>query len=253
MCAGSSRNVDSTVQATKMMTSWEWDESSQNTASESASQLWWTREQEATFLPAGACSHVNLSATRCSEAALANPPSRSKEVQASHDRGQVVGSTWHVADVKRPLKSVAKMVAAGNRVHLDSKDPRIVRAKGDVIPLRKAGLVFVIDLWVRKDATSQRLDFSLAGLSPEVCITDGQTIRPVRSEGLARGRKVPFWLKPFPVQTCAVFFLFTSVSGFVLSKCSQPSFVVSPPILMARVSDGTDIAGISFSSHFCEC
>ena len=37
----------------------------------------------------------------------------------------------------------------------------------------------------------------------------------------------PFWLKPFPVQTCAVFFPFTSVSGFVLSKCLHPSFVVS--------------------------
>ena len=34
----------------------------------------------------------------------------------------------------------------GNRVHLDSKDPRIFSSKGDVIPLRKAGNVFVIDL-----------------------------------------------------------------------------------------------------------
>ena len=53
--------------------------------------------------------------------------------------GHVAGTTWQVADVKRPLMSVAKMVAAGNRVHLDSKNPRIVRPKGDVIPLRKAG------------------------------------------------------------------------------------------------------------------
>ena len=52
--------------------------------------------------------------------------------------------------------SVAKLVAAGNRVHLDSRDPRIVRQKGDVTPLRKAGNVFVIDLWVRKDTTSRR-------------------------------------------------------------------------------------------------
>ena len=37
-----------------------------------------------------------------------------------------------VADVNRPLMSVAKMVAAGNRVHLDSKDPRIVRPKGEI-------------------------------------------------------------------------------------------------------------------------
>ena len=35
--------------------------------------------------------------------------------------------------------------------------------------------------------------------------------------------------EPFPFRTCTVFFPFTSVSGFVLSKCLQPSFVV--PIL----------------------
>ena len=63
---------------------------------------------------------------------------------------------------------VAKMVTAGNRVHLDSKDPRIVRPKGDVTPSRKAGNVFVVDLWVRKDAKD----------------------RPVRSEGMARECKV---------------------------------------------------------------
>ena len=34
--------------------------------------------------------------------------------------------------------------------------------KGDVIPLLKAGSVFVIDLWVRKDATSWR-----PGLHPQ--------------------------------------------------------------------------------------
>ena len=37
----------------------------------------------------------------------------------------------------------------------------------------------------------------------------------------------PFWLKPFPVRTCTVFFPFTSASGFALSKCLQPNFVVS--------------------------
>ena len=70
--------------------------------------------------------------------------------------GHVAGTTWQVSDVKRPLMSVAKMVTAGNRVHLDGKDPRTVR---DVIPLRKAGTVFVVDLWVRKDATSRRPGF----------------------------------------------------------------------------------------------
>ena len=42
-------------------------------------------------------------------------------------------------------------------LHLDSKDPRKVRPKGDVIPLRKAGNVLIIDLWARQDATSEKL------------------------------------------------------------------------------------------------
>ena len=49
MCTGSSVNVDSTVQATKMMTSWEWDGSPQNKAGGSVWQLWWDREQQKTF------------------------------------------------------------------------------------------------------------------------------------------------------------------------------------------------------------
>ena len=73
--------------------------------------------------------------------------------------GHVAGSTLQVADVKRPVMSMAKMVAARNREQLDSKDPKIVRPKGDVIPLRKDGNVFVINLWVRKDATSRMLGF----------------------------------------------------------------------------------------------
>ena len=87
---------------------------------------------------------------------MCNHGQRKLKVRVSD--GHVAGSTWQVADVKSPLMSVAKMVAAGNHVHLDSKDSRIVRPKGDVIPLRKAGKVFVIDLWVRKDATSRRPD-----------------------------------------------------------------------------------------------
>ena len=76
--------------------------------------------------------------------------------------GHVAGSTWQVADVK----SVAKMVAAGNRVHLDSKGPGIVR---------------------QKRHNQQEAGFSPAGLSPGVCVADeGQTMEPVRSEGLAR-------------------------------------------------------------------
>ena len=51
--------------------------------------------------------------------------------------------------------------------------------------------MFVIDPWVRKAATSRRLGFHFNRLNPEVCVADeGQTIRPVRGEGLARECKV---------------------------------------------------------------
>ena len=48
--------------------------------------------------------------------------------------------------------SVGKMLAAGNKVYLEDKNPRVVLAKGKVVPLRRAGNVFLIDLWVRGPA-----------------------------------------------------------------------------------------------------
>ena len=111
--------------------------------------------------PTDACSRVKLSATRRSEAGIGFRGVGKKRIRNHDERklkvfmtdGHVAGSTWQVADVKRPLMSVAKMVAAGNCVHLDRKYPRTVRPKGDFIPLRKAGNVFVIDVQVMKDAT----------------------------------------------------------------------------------------------------
>ena len=51
--------------------------------------------------------------------------------------------------MKRPLMSVGKMLAAGNKVYLEDKNPRVVLAKGKVVPLRRSGNVFLIDFWVR--------------------------------------------------------------------------------------------------------
>ena len=98
-------------------------------------------------LLAGVCNHVKLSATRRSDAGIGFRGAGGKTIRNHGQRkfkvrmrdGHVAGTTWQVADVKRPLMSVAKMVAAGYRVHFDSKDPRIVRPKGDVFPLQKAG------------------------------------------------------------------------------------------------------------------
>ena len=184
------------VQVTKMMTSLESDVSPQNKASGSASQLWWTQAQQKTsYLQASAIMSNSVQLAGLMRALdFAEPAERESAItvrgSSRFEDGHVAGTTWQVADVKRPLMSVAKMVAAVNRVHLDSKDSRIVRPKGDVIPLRKAGNVFVVDLWVRKDATGRRPGFHRQAC-PEVCTTDdGQTIRPVRYEGAARERNV---------------------------------------------------------------
>ena len=115
-------------------------------------------------LPAGVCNHVKLSASRRSDAGIGFRGAGGERIRNHGQKkfkvcmtdGHVAGSTWQVADAKRPLMSVANMIAARNRVHLNSKDPTIVGPKGDVIPLWKAGNVFVIDLWVRKDATSRK-------------------------------------------------------------------------------------------------
>ena len=88
-------------------------------------------------LPAGVCNHVKLSATRRSDAGIGFRGAGGERIRNHGQRkfkvrmrdGHVAGTTWQVADVNRPLMSVAKMGAAGNRVHLDSKDPRTVRPK----------------------------------------------------------------------------------------------------------------------------
>ena len=36
-------------------------------------------------------------------------------------------------------------------MQLDRSNPRVVSPRGGVIPLRKAGNVFVVDLWVKRD------------------------------------------------------------------------------------------------------
>ena len=62
--------------------------------------------------------------------------------------GTVLNSTWQVAGVKRPLMSFGEMFYAGSKVFLEDKNPRVVSAKGNVVPQRRAGNVFLIDLWV---------------------------------------------------------------------------------------------------------
>ena len=69
MCAGSCGTVDSTVQATKTMTSWEWDGSPQNKSSGSLSQ---SREVQASGVSEGRRSWDSPSSGGCEDKALAH-------------------------------------------------------------------------------------------------------------------------------------------------------------------------------------
>ena len=107
-------------------------------------------------LPPKECPHVRLEPTQRSRAGVGF---RGAGGDRSHNHGQktfkvrlrdgtTAKCTWQVADVKRPLMSVGNMIEVGNQVHLDG-NPRVVRPNGQSIPLRKAGNVFLIDLWVK--------------------------------------------------------------------------------------------------------
>ena len=95
--------------------------------------VWESKEQSkwerlAAVVESGAAENV-LRADACSHVAFSNGR---REIKVRMTDWHVAGSTWQVADVKRPLTSTAKIFAAGNRVHLDSKDPRRARPKGDI-------------------------------------------------------------------------------------------------------------------------
>ena len=92
------------------------------------------------MLPSDVCRHVKPTLADKSRAGIGfrgaggdkiqHLGKRESQVQVSD--GMVFGSTWQMAGVKRPLMN-----------------PRVVFAKGKVVPLRQAGNVFLIDLGVR--------------------------------------------------------------------------------------------------------
>ena len=171
MCAGSNDNWNSMVQAMETMATWEWDASPQNKASGSVSQLWRT-QLKTSYQRASAIvwNSAQLAGVKSRHwvswsGRIANPQPRSEDVQGSHDRRACGGKQCQVADVKRPSFH-SKMIAAG------WSDWRMLSFFSGKLEM------FVIDLWVRKDATSRRPG------SPRN--NERQTIRPVRSKGLAR-------------------------------------------------------------------
>ena len=108
-------------------------------------------------LPPDVCSHIRATPTDKSRAGVGFrgaggdkiPNYGKREFRVKLGDGTLLESTWQVAGVKRPLMSVGKMLAAGNKVYLEDKNPQVVLAKGKGVPLRRSGNVFLIDLWVR--------------------------------------------------------------------------------------------------------
>ena len=99
------------VQVTKMMTSWEWIVSPQNKASGSASQLWWNLAQQKTsYLKASAIMSNSVQLAGLMRALnFVEPAERESSITVRRKfkvrmrDGHVAGTTWQVADVKRPL------------------------------------------------------------------------------------------------------------------------------------------------------
>ena len=75
-----------------------------------------------TILPTKLRDRVQMKATPGSEAGFGTTDG---EISRSSD-GRNARSMWQVADVKRPLISVAQMITAGNCSHLDHSDPRVI-------------------------------------------------------------------------------------------------------------------------------
>ena len=75
------------------------------------------------------------------------PNQGQKHVAVRTSEGQARKSTWQICPVTRPLTSVARCTAAGNVVHLEEANPRVVNVKtGETTRLRKEGNAFVVDL-----------------------------------------------------------------------------------------------------------
>ena len=56
--------------------------------------------------------------------------------------------TYQIADVKRPLCSVAKLCDRGNRVIFDYKGGAVQNLRtGNVTRFRRDGGIYVLDLW----------------------------------------------------------------------------------------------------------
>ena len=63
--------------------------------------------------------------------------------------GTSCGMPFQIAEVERPLVSVARLVDAGNRVEFDRDGGRIINAvSGKVVRLRRDGNIFALEMFV---------------------------------------------------------------------------------------------------------
>ena len=81
-----------------------------------------------------------------------------KAVKMMTDEYLQVKVTWQMADVKKPLLSVHKLIAGGQVVILDKRCPRIISPGGWVTKLRSRNGLFELDLWV-KDEDEKKVGF----------------------------------------------------------------------------------------------
>ena len=71
------------------------------------------------------------------------------EVRTSSNARSSLLMSLQVVDVHKPLLAVSKLVAAGNKVVFDDKDPHILLSSGEKMKMRCSGGTYEVDVWVR--------------------------------------------------------------------------------------------------------
>ena len=82
-----------------------------------------------------------------------------KKFVAVGEAGEVRRMVAQVCEVNKPLMSVSKMVAAGNRVVFDTESYIEDKQTGERIPLRDSGGMYMLKLWVKATAASAAQSF----------------------------------------------------------------------------------------------
>ena len=57
--------------------------------------------------------------------------------------------SFQVAEVRKPLLAVSKLVSAGHKVIFDNDDPRIELANGERVGMTCTGGTYDIEVWIK--------------------------------------------------------------------------------------------------------